>query len=233
MFNYSEFEMGIAFGQALKNGSIPFIRKPQAIYKEILSVQGIPDFVIINDKRGLPDIVPFNVSNLGSISRVLSNLKPKAGRSRLYLYRKTGLSIFSLNMVLRLLLRNNIIARRNKKYYINSELSLERTIWAFELKLVDWKRALFQAMQYRAFANYSVVVFPIEKENVLKANLQMFVGLDIGVLLFDREKQKAKWLFKPKKQAPISKWQAIYMCLKLRMYSSGENCRLVNEDSGV
>ena len=217
MVNYSEFEMGIAFAQTLQSGNIPFLRQPQAVYKEILSVQGIPDFVILNDKRGLPDLVPANLSHLGSISRVLANLKPKAGRSRLYLYRKTGLSIFTLNMALRVLLRNNLIAHRDKKFYVNPEFSFERTIWAFELKLEDWKRALFQAMQYRAFANYSVTVFPMEKENLLKANLPMFVGLDIGVLLFDRENQKAKWLFRPKKQAPISKWQAIYMYLKLRM----------------
>lgn len=232
MFNYSEFDMGIAFEQALRDGNIPFIRNPQAVYKEILSVQGIPDFVIINDKRGLSNLVPSNLSHLGSISRVLANLKPKAGRSRLYLYRKTGLSIFTLNMVLRVLLRNSLIVRRDKMFYLNPEISLERTIWAFELKLEDWKRALFQAMQYRAFANYAVTVFPMEKENLLKANLHMFVGLDIGVLLFDRGKQRAKWLFRPKKQAPISKWQAIYMYLKLRMHSGRGNGLLGNEDSG-
>ena len=74
-------------------------------------------------------------------------------------------------------------------------------------------------MQYRAFANYAVTVFPMEKENLLKTNLKMFVGLEIGVLLFDRDNQKAKWFFRPKKQAPISNWQAIYMYLKLRLFS--------------
>ena len=91
----------------------------------------------------------------------------------------------------------------------------ESDIWAFELKLADWRRAIFQALQYKAFASYSVTVFPLEKEKILQDNIDVFKELNIGLMLLDIETSKSKWLNRPKKSKPISRWQKLYVFFKV------------------
>ncbi len=109
-----------------------------------------------------------------------------------------------------------LIIQSGNLYYLSGQSKSEvGDIWAFELKLSNWKRAIFQALQYKAFANYSVIVFPIEKEKLLLNNLETFRNLNIGVLLFDIKNQKSQWLVHPKKEKPISKSQTIYLLYKI------------------
>lgn len=112
-------------------------------------------------------------------------------------------------------MEENFILKKGSLYYLNSEIILQEEIWAFELKLADWKRAIFQASQYKAFASYSVAVFPAEKENIIRENIQSFKKLNIGVLIFDLKNKKSKWLSRSKKSKPVSKWQMVYILLKL------------------
>ncbi|MDY2637155.1 MAG: hypothetical protein SOV56_04380 [Phascolarctobacterium sp.] len=215
MFRYSEFEMGISFGKALHNSKIPYLKFPKNISTEMISKQGIPDFVIVGCREGKLINMRIEFSSTESSCRALSVLKYFSGRTFSYVKRAIGQNDYICNKTLRELEYLNLIKKQKGLYYLVYNELLDKDIWAFELKLGDWKRSLFQAMQYLAFANYSVVVFPFEKEKVLLTQLRVFEKFNIGVLLFNIEDNKNKWLYRPKKSRPLSKWQYYDMLIKV------------------
>ena len=232
MVDYSELEMSITFESAIKKQSIKGLPSFEFLFKEVSCQQGIPDFVGLSSARFIQAHDFSNLSSTESSSIILSLLKHKAGRRKSYIKKKTNISDATLNRVLRELQSNNFILERNNLYYLSVEnVPTNDTIWAFELKLSNWKRALFQALQYKAFANYSVVVFPFEKEKVLRQNLSTFTDFNVGVLLFDSKSQKAKWLRRPQKEKPISKWQTLFLLGKISKQHSEEISLLQNTET--
>lgn len=223
MVEYSELEMSIAFESAIKKQSIKGLPSFELLFKEVPCQQGIPDFVGLSSARFIQAHDFSDLSSTESSSIILSLLKHKAGRRKSFIKKKTNISDATLNRVLRELQSNNFIVEKNHLYYLSVEdIPSNDTIWAFELKLSNWKRALFQALQYKAFANYSVVVFPHEKEKVLRQNLSAFKEFNVGVLLFDSKSQKSKWLIRPQKEKSISKWQTLFLLGKISKQRSEE-----------
>ena len=55
-------------------------------------------------------------------------------------------------------------------------------VFAFEMKLSDWKRALIQAFRYKAFANYSAVLLDEDHIAPALAQLERFETAGIGLL---------------------------------------------------
>ena len=218
MYKFNEAEMGYAFEQAILQSNILQSCKFNFLNKEIASYQGIPDFVAMRiHNNNIINLGEDNLLSLESSAKVLACLKVYAGRTERYIKNNTDLSDGMLKKVLRELLEYNYIKKQDGLYYLYLYNKVKVDIWAFELKLEDWKRALFQALQYRAFADYSVTVFPSEKENLLKSNIELFDKFNIGVLVFNVKNKKCKWLNRPKKKEPISKWQKLYMLFKLNM----------------
>ena len=58
-------------------------------------------------------------------------------------------------------------------------------IWCFEGKLRNWRRALYQATRYRAFAHRSFVVMPEGHVRSAEAQLQLFRLARVGLLAVD------------------------------------------------
>jgi len=225
MDGLSELQMSIAFEKILKTKEkVTGIPKFDLIYKEVVCQQGIADFVCLVTKEGLNQLDIFdNIQILESGTLVFSLLKPKANRSKKFLQEKTGLSEKTIAKVLKELCKNDIaIEEKEGVYHLSPKVIMPSLdIWAFELKISNWKRALFQALQYKAFANYSLVVFPFEKEGVLKKQLELFRELNVGILLFDVTNGKLKFLLHPKKEKPSSKWHMLFTLGQLaHQYSS-------------
>lgn len=55
---------------------------------------------------------------------------------------------------------------------------------SFELKLLDWKRAMIQAFRYKSFSNLSYVVMPEESIECASRHLSEFQKYGIGLLSF-------------------------------------------------
>jgi len=219
--------MSISFEELLKSKihltGIPVF---DIIYKEVVCQQGIADFVGVISKQGVETLLMFDdIESLDSGTLIFSLLKPKASRSKHFLKEKTGLSDKTINRVLKELLENGIIQEvKEESYILSSNLTVPRLdIWAFELKLSNWKRALFQALQYKAFANYSVVVFPMEKKNVLSKQISLFKELNVGILLFDTKTKNLEILVHAKKEKPSSKWHTFFTLGKLANQYNSEN----------
>jgi hypothetical protein len=83
-------------------------------------------------------------------------------------------------------------------------------MWAFELKLSNWHRAVFQALQYAAFASHVFVVMPQSKSNVAIANRDLFARLGVGFLLFDPHTGHARQVVPARRIGPASPAQALY-----------------------
>lgn len=75
-------------------------------------------------------------------------------------------------------------------------------LFAFEMKLKDWKRALTQAYRYSYFADKSFVVMPPDVINSNKLNLELFRTLDIGFIIFDSKTSSISILHEPQNHKP-------------------------------
>ena len=224
MDEFTELEMANAFEHALKASLVKGIPNFDILYREVSCQQGIPDFVGLSSAVLIQNYDFSNLTATESCSIIMSILKRNSGRRKEYIKEKTALSDATLNRALKELLFNGLVVEKNNLYFLSINGNSQKdSIWAFELKLSNWKRALFQALQYKAFANYVAVVLPYERENILRKNLSTFITLNVGVLLFDPKSQKSKWLRRPKKEASISKWQTLFLLGKISNQHSQEN----------
>ena len=224
MSNITETTMANAFNEKIRISAIKGLPAFDLIYREIVCQQGIADFVGLTSASFIRNNAFGELSSLDCSSQVLSLLKYKSGRSIKYLRERTGISEVTMARTLKDMISKNYISFKNDLYYLTNTNIINRTdIWAFELKLSNWKRAIFQALQYKAFANYAVVVFPIKKEKLIKENLESFQKLNIGVLLFDAETSESKWLSRAKKESPMSRWHTLFLLTKMSNQFSQEN----------
>lgn len=205
--------MANAFESAIKASAIKSLPNFDLVYREVVCQQGIADFVGLTSAASV--FLNNNLEELSSTdssSQILSLLKLNSGRKIKFLSGRIGITDATLNRVLKELISKNYVVKKNELYYLSKSYNLDKTnIWAFELKLSNWKRALFQALQYKAFANYSVVVFPLAKEKLIKENLDPFQKLNIGVLLFNPETLESKWISRAKKEHSISRWHTVFL----------------------
>ena len=63
----------------------------------------------------------------------------------------------------------------------------------------NWKRAIFQALQYKAFSNYVFTVFPKQKEVLIIKNIDSFKRFGVGVIIFDHENKQIFLVNEPSK----------------------------------
>ena len=68
---------------------------------------------------------------------------------------------------------------------------------AIEMKLSNWKRALYQAFIYTNFANKSYIAMPENKQETILKNIDEFTKWGIGVLIVDSN-NKVSVLHHPK-----------------------------------
>lgn len=235
MLKITEEQMGIAFEKILDSHNLTKeIPAFDSVFREVPSVQGVPDYIGIRFQSGsiynrkMPQI---QESYLSSASAILSVIKNKSPRTEKYIISKTGLSLSTVRGCLNYLVRIEILsAVDNKKKYILSQTFLlpNIEIWAFELKLHDWKRAVFQALRYKAFANYVIVVFPVERKRILNENIELFNQLNIGVIVFDASTGKYEVIVKAKKSTATSKVYTLYMQGQLlNKYKNKERVKFV------
>lgn len=203
------FMAKIFLGQLTSKTGIRCFPRFQKVIPEVRCYQGRPDFIALTSP--MPRKSDFSkiasLSNLGrttSIVNVLSLLKNKAPRTKPYLIQRTNYSSRTINLALQELQKRSIVQETSSgSYTICSKWNIPKNeIWAFELKLNDWKRALFQAMQCKSYANRVVLVFPFSRERLIKENIGIFKSFRIGVMLFDPYSLEYSVVCKPYKNNP-------------------------------
>ena len=161
-FAYTEEEMADRFQELLGSPEgLPGLGPFDAVHREVLCRQGQPDFIALRMRGAAPAIGA--MAHVGLVgSSLLSLLKPAAPRTLDYLIRESG---FSANSVRRSLVAMEACGLAQEtptgSYTLGDSASgLDAEIWAFELKLNDTRRAVFQAQQARAYAERVFIVAP-------------------------------------------------------------------------
>lgn len=190
------------------------------IYKEVSCQQGIADFIATTGPIPSRKLVNKSIKDSRSTessARILSLLRFSSPRTKTYITKKSGLTSKTVSRVLKTLLDGGYIRRKEKDLYFLAPAFKRRPseFWAFELKLNDWKRALFQALQYKAFANRVMLVFPPEREKILNANISKFEKMKIGVMIFDAKSQEYVLLVRPAKNKPASRAHNLFLFSKV------------------
>lgn len=224
----SESVMAKAFEKCLTNKKF-FAEFPNfnRVFRDFVCRQGIADFLAVAgpriEKKTIKKIG--NLANLitESSTRIFSLLKHSSPRSKEYIKGKSGLSFSTVSRVLDHLGKENLIKETaggkftlSPTWYLPKNLEL----WAFELKVNNWQRALFQALQYKAFATRVVTVFPKKKERILKKHIDKFKKMNIGVIVFDHNSFSYKILLKPRKNNPQSRMHYFFSIFRIaQLYS--------------
>ena len=144
MSEFTELEMANAFEDMLLASLVKGVPNFDVLYREVVCQQGIPDFIGLLSDRLIQNYSFANLTATESCSVILSILKRNSGRKKRYIKEKTSLSDATLNRALRELLINKLVIEKDGLYFlaVNDDPN-NNNIWAFELKLSNWKRALF------------------------------------------------------------------------------------------
>jgi hypothetical protein len=94
-------------------------------------------------------------------------------------------------------------------------LDQEWEVWAFEVKLDHWQRALYQALQYGAFAHRVAVVVPERWAHRFERQIQRFRTLKVGIIALDPDTGEVRSILRPRKRAPASRFHHLYVLGKL------------------
>ena len=210
---YIEQERLDAFECAIKSSLVKELPAFESVYREL---QGSADFVGFPQEKVIGTYDFSKLSSLEHSSLILSVLKYNSGRTKEYIKERTGIADTGLNRTLRELKSNDFVIEKKNLYFLSDSFVQESdNIWAFDIKAPNWKRAFEQASLHKAFANYVVVVRPFDEEAVLQEKLELFVELNIGLLLFNVQTLEYKWLRRPLKDNALSKWQKLFFLGRL------------------
>ena len=96
-------------------------------------------------------------------------------------------------------------------YYLSTAFpTIEWELWAFEVKLSNWKRALYQALQYQAFAHFSVVVVAEQWAHRIEKHIDAFKVFGVGIFALRNDTKALRPILLPKRQNPRSRFHHYY-----------------------
>lgn len=78
------------------------------------------------------------------------------------------------------------------------------TLYAFEMKIKDWRKALAQAYRYKYYADSVFVVLPLDEVAKAKQSLPTFRAIKVGLRAFDKKEGIIEKIYTPKKDKPLS-----------------------------
>jgi DNA-binding transcriptional ArsR family regulator len=150
-------------------------------------------------------------------SRLLAVLLQRAAQSEEELLQRLGVTPPVLRKWLRELLEAGFVAETVDHRFrtISSRIFPIVEICSFELKLKDWRRALYQATRYRSFSHRVFVVMPTEKANVAYRHQDSFRMANIGLMAHDTT-GNSEVLIRPAKRQPNAGYRTI---MALGMFS--------------
>ena len=195
-FGFTEKQMADAFEGALTApGGLFGVGPFDGIYREVSCRQGRPDFIVIRSSENHGLLKPPESSGLVGPS-ILSLLKPKAPRTLSYIVNHSEFSEKSICQTLKKLINSDHIEiTETGSYLLGKAFDFSKTeLWAFELKLDNPKRAVFQAQQCRAYADRVIIVVPPGQEPNYKRFNQSMNRWHIGLATFNPNKQEFKFI---------------------------------------
>jgi hypothetical protein len=192
----------------------------QLVLREFECKQGIPDFVIASFDEALTRQKKRLLRELGSIGSgavpLILALLETDDATREQLRTRTGMNTRTIDSCLSKLIAMELVETRGEFLTLTGNWKMpDVRFHAFELKLENWKRALFQSCQSQAFASTTTAVFPLHKKQSIAAQLNHFRQMNVGVVFFDSETWQFEVAVKPEPQKPASRVHQIFALLKM------------------
>lgn len=210
-------QVAIALAQTAKqNTSVSF---------EVPSSNGVADIVVAQLSTHLIS----KKTDIGAITPrwgyALALLPYRKAFTTIFLRELAGVNISTARAMLRNFQSAGFCRPTNKKgHWIKTQQPAipAKKIVAYEAKLRNWQRALYQANRYLAYADYSWVI--LDKKNITPAikNIQYFESLGIGLISVDPE-DGLENIYPAKKngpKSPWSRWEISLEMLKCRLRAS-------------
>jgi hypothetical protein len=143
-------------------------------------------------------------------SRILAAMRKRASQSERDLQAKIGVTSPVLRKWLRDLVDTGLVVKtRNDRYRAASNKVFRPIeICSFELKLKDWRRALYQATRYRSFSHRVFVVMPCDSAQAAYTNKAQFCKANVGLIAHDIT-GRSKVLIRPSKREPQAGYRSI------------------------
>ena len=211
MYHADMFEMGLKY--KVYTDALPYF---QNVLREISCKEGIADFICYKQTGFLRknSSIICEINNLvgKSFIPVVSVLMRNEKQTIENISLLSGYNTARIKKIIKVLSDFNIV-KENKfnqySLYANWK-NFDVDLWAFELKLKNWKRALYQATQYKSFSNNVFTVFPSYKKDLLEKNIHYFKNLNIGCILMNTDTNEISILNYPKKEELIRGSQYLY-----------------------
>ena len=206
----TEADMAQAFAQrmAMREDTklLPYFA---GIEPEVDCLQGRPDFIGITSEEAFASALWGSALTEAlatpSLAHIMALLKRRAPRREEYLLRVTGLSVPVFRRAMAALEHRDIVERMGSGYVLAPHVpNLQTRLWAFELKLDHWQRALFQACQYQAFAHATLVVISAHSAHRAERHHARFEALGVGLVAFDAVTAELRVLVQPARRRPLS-----------------------------
>lgn len=216
-FQFTEEEMADAFERTLTTGrTLAGVGRFSRVFREIDCHRGRPDFVALahGSTRFLTG-QSITLKFAGSLA--MSFLHERAPRSLSYLCEHSGISVRTIRAAVdELVKRKYALQTVNGSYLINPKRPLRQVqVWAFELKLDKPKRAVFQAQQYRSFAQRVLIVVPPSQLQLYSKFRIAMRRWGIGLATFDPETAQFEIHRSPRLSQPHSRHHQAYALFQL------------------
>jgi hypothetical protein len=169
---------------------------------------GIPDVVVAttNGNMGWAELlVPCHLKRLNlTTAKLLSQLRLGSYKSLSEISKSIGFSSRTLSEHLQVLETAGLVrCKGSSARLLRPTKSPFFDVAAFEVKVSDWRHALYQATHYRAFAHRSSVALPDAKARSVAIHKETFRRFGIG-LLGIKAPSTINWYVKPVRRLPFS-----------------------------
>lgn len=143
----------------------------------------VPKSRLKKSDKGVPFFL--KIANSPSLSKLLLHLPKTRNINKKKLTQKIGISKDTLNKFLRFLSVHTLVDNKNHSISDLDNIIPKFELWAFEAKIVDWKKAVKQAYRYGNFANRTIVILPKKAAKSAQKNLAIFRRLKVGLWSYD------------------------------------------------
>lgn len=139
-------------------------------------------------------------------SRILAMLSPRAPRTASYLHSRSGIGHATFRRWLLRLRESQLVSDiGDERFVLGSRFpALDLEICAFEFKLSNWRRALYQAKRYKTFSHRVFVVMPSDSIKPAMKSAEFFRRSNIG-LIEHSPSGESKRVIQPRKTKPASR----------------------------
>lgn len=220
----TEEQMSLAFEDMIRSRTaLPGMSHVQSFTKEVPCLEGRPDFVASPAQTSLQQDITTAMQHAlatPSVASVLSLLKYRAPRTDEYLLKSTGLSRAVLRRAIATLSDCQLIGEIHPGQFVRTyRVPTDIELWAFELKIDNWQRALYQARRDLAFCHRATVVLSEDGARRAIRRLDRFRALGVGLFKVDMDSNTAVCVVPPRALKPESERHYLhalgkYMSLK-------------------